>query len=95
MVYGEHLVVKVYNLGIKPAQNVLVRVTDARSGQPVMAGEQRIARIDPPLDMAPKYVGVEFKNINANSYGHLIIEVDPGHEIDDMNPYNNRVELSY
>jgi hypothetical protein len=95
LVYDEHLVVKVYNLGTKPAQNVLVRVTDARSGQPVMAGEQRIVKIDPPLDMVPKYVGVEFKNINANAYGHLIIEVDPGHEIDDLNPYNNRVELRF
>jgi len=92
-VYGEHLVVRVHNLGTKPVENLLVRVCDGRSGQPVVMGEQRIKRIDAPLDLKAKYKGVEFKNINCNVYDHIIVEIDPDKEIDDLNRHNNRFVL--
>lgn len=95
LVYGEHLVVRVHNLGNKPVENLLVRVRDARSSLAVVMGEQRIDRIEAPLDLKPKVRGVEFKNINANTYGKILIELDPEGEINDLNRYNNRVELRY
>jgi len=94
-VYTEHLVVHVYNNGTKPVENLLVRVRDGKSGLVVASGEQVIDRIEAPLDMKPKQKGVEFKNINANTYGSILIEIDPEGKIDDLNPYNNRVELKY
>ena len=94
-VYTEHLVVHVYNNGTKPVENLTVRVRDGRSGKVVISGEQVIPRIDAPLDMKPKQKAVEFKNINANTYGSIIIEIDPENKIDDLNRYNNRVELKY
>ena len=95
LVYGEHLVVRVHNIGRKPVKNVLVRVRDARSGQVVVTGEQRIALIEAPLDLKPKMQAVEFKNINANTYGGIIIEVDPDNELPDLNRHNNRIVLTY
>jgi hypothetical protein len=95
LVYGEHLVVKVHNLGRKAVENVLVRVRDGRSGRIVVTGEQRVGRIDPPLDGKPRHKGVEFKNINANTCGSIIVEVDPDNEVPDFNRKNNRLELKY
>ncbi|MBI4025988.1 MAG: hypothetical protein HY360_13465 [Verrucomicrobia bacterium] len=94
-VYTEHLVVHVYNNGTKPVENLLVRVRDGRSGRVVVSGEQMIARIDAPLDFKPRQKAVEFKNINANTCGSIIIEIDPENKIDDLNRYNNRVVLTY
>ncbi len=95
LVYGEHLVVKVHNIGRKPVENLLVRVRDGRSGRVVVSGEQRIARIDPPLDLKPRVVGVEFKNINAATCGSILVEIDPDRECPDLNRHNNRLELRY
>ena len=95
LVYGEHLVVRVHNLGSKPIEDCLVRVRDGRSGTIVVNGEKLTGRIEAPLDFKPKHKGVEFKNINANTYGSIIIEVDPDRKIDDLNPFNNRVVLEY
>ena len=95
LVYGEHLVVKVHNLGTKPVENVLVRVRDGRSGEVVVMGEKRIDRIEPPLDLKAKHKGVEFKNINCNIYESIIVEIDPDNELDDFNRHNNRVVLTY
>ncbi len=95
LVYDEHLVVKVYNLGTQPAENVRVRVCDGRSGQVVLRGEQVIDRIDAPLDFQPRYRAVEFKNINANTLGSIIIEVDPEGQTPDLNRDNNRYELRF
>jgi hypothetical protein len=94
-VYEEHLVVHVYNNGTKPVENLLVRVRDGRSGRVVLSGEQVIERIEAPLDLKPKQKAVEFKNINANTYGSIVIEIDPENRIDDLNRYNNRVALRY
>ncbi len=95
MVYFDHFVVRVYNLGNQPVRNLLVRVTDRRSGRRIVMGEQRIELIEPPLDFKPKHRTVEFKNFNAHTYDGVIVEIDPEHEIDDLNPFNNRVEFRY
>ena len=95
LVYGEHLVVRVHNIGRKPIENLLVRVRDGRSGQVVVTGEQTIDRIEAPLDLKPKIKTVEFKNINANTYGSIIIEVDPENRVEDLNRHNNRIVLTY
>jgi hypothetical protein len=94
-VYGEHLVVHVYNLGSKPIENLTVRVRDGKSGKVVIEGEQVIKHLDAPLDFKPKEQGVEFKNINANTYESIIVELDPDGKIDDLNRFNNRVVLDY
>jgi hypothetical protein len=95
LVYGDHLVVKVYNNGNRPAEDVLVRVRDARSGEIIPGGEQRTGRIEAPLDLRPRLKTVEFKNVNANSYGGLVIELDPERRVDDLNRHNNTVVLNY
>lgn len=33
--------------------------------------------------------------MNANTSGSIIIEIHPDGKIDDLNRYNNRVELKY
>jgi hypothetical protein len=93
VVYNRHLVVKVHNLGTRPAENVLVRVRDAASGEIIPMGEQRIARIDAPLGFQPRYGFVQFDNIYAVARG-VIIEIDPEGGIDDLNPLNNRLTLT-
>lgn len=95
LVYGEHLVVKVYNLGTRPVENLVVRVRDGRSGAVLPMGEQVIEKIEAPLDLKPKYKAVEVKNVNCNTYGRIIVELDPSGKIDDLNPYNNRVVIEY
>jgi hypothetical protein len=95
LVYGGHLVVHVYNNGLKPVDDVLVRVIDARSGQIVVSGEQRTGPIPAPLDLLPQYVTVEFKNIDASVWDDMIIQIDPEQKIDDFTRYNNSVRLSH
>ena len=95
LVYGDQLVVKVYNNGTRPVDDVLVRVRDARSGEIISGGEQSTGPIEAPLDLKPRLKTVEFKNVNANTYGGLIIEIDPDHRIDDFNRHNNSVVLNY
>jgi hypothetical protein len=95
LVYGDHLVVKVYNNGRKPVDDVLVRVRDGRSGAIVINGEKHTGRIEAPVDLKPRFKTVEFKNINCNTWGRILIEVDPDKKIDDMNRHNNRVALKY
>lgn len=91
-VYNRHLVIKVYNLGTQPAEDVLVRVRDLASGEVLPMGEQRIDVIEAPLDFEPRYRTVQIDNFYTMARG-VIIEVDPDGEIDELNPYNNRVVL--
>jgi hypothetical protein len=95
LVYGDQLVVRVYNNGTRPVEDVLVRVRDGRSGEIMPGGEQHTGPIAAPLDLQPRLKTTEFKNVNANSYGRLIIEIDPERQIDDMNRHNNTVVLDY
>lgn len=91
--YGEHLQVTVHNLGNKPVENLLVRISSARSGN--MLFEKRIPHIDAPLDFKPRTAMIELQNVNAVTDGRVIVELDPNHEIDDLNPFNNRVVFTY
>jgi hypothetical protein len=95
LVYGDHLVVKVYNNGVRPVEDVLVRVRDGRSGEIIPGGEQHTGPIEAPLDLKPRLKTVEFKNVNANSYGRLLVEIDPERRVDDLNRHNNSVVLDY
>lgn len=93
IVYNRHLVVKVHNLGSAPAENVLVRIRDASTGAVVPMGEQRIDLIKAPVDFRPRFGTVQIDNIYSMAQG-VIIEVDPDGEIDDLNPFNNRLVLT-
>jgi hypothetical protein len=95
LVYDDHLVVRVYNNGTKPVENVLVRVRDMKSGKVIGRGEQRIGRIDAPVDMKPRFKAVEFLNVSANVQGGVIVEIDPEREVEDLNRHNNRVEVRF
>ena len=95
VVYDDHLVVRVFNNGTQPAENVLVRVRDGASGKILPRGEQRIARIEAPLDLHPRSAAIEVKNISPHVLNSIIVEVDPEHEIDDLNPFNNVVKITY
>ena len=95
LVYGDHLVVRVYNNGTRPIPDCLVRVRDGRSGKVVVNGEKRTGVIEAPIDLRSRFRTVEFKNINCSTYGRIIIELDPDNEIDDLNRYNNRVDFDY
>lgn len=96
MVYSEHQVVYVYNLGRTAVENVLVRARDLHSGEIIVNGEKRIARIEAANDLSePQYGTVEFKNINANILKGVIIEVDPDDAIEELIPFNNRVIVKY
>jgi hypothetical protein len=93
LVYGDHLVVNVYNNGRQPVTDVLVRVRDAHSGEIVINGEKRTGPIEAPLDLQPRFKMVEFKNVNGWVWDRLIVELDPDGAADDFNRHNNRVEL--
>jgi hypothetical protein len=92
-VYGGHLVVHVYNNGTKPVEDVLVRVRDVRSGAIVINGEQHTGPIEAPLDLRPRFKQVEFKNITANTWRKIIVEIDPEKKVDDLTRHNNTVEF--
>jgi hypothetical protein len=91
--YGEHLQAKVYNIGSRPVENLLVRLTDGRSGRVI--GERRVKHIDAAVDFDPKTVMIEYQNVNSIAHGSIIIELDPDHEIDDLNRFNNRIVFEY
>lgn len=91
VVYARHLIVKVHNLGTLPAESVTVRVRDARTNAVIPRGEQTIERIAPALDFQPSYQAVQFDDIYAITRG-IIVEVES--ETPDLNPWNNRVELT-
>src|SRR6185503_15755099 len=93
LVFNEHLIVPVHNIGSKPAEKVLVRVRDGRSGKTI--GEKTIAHLDPPTNFKPSHNSVEFLNFNCITDGSIVVEIDPEHAIDDLNRYNNRVEYKY
>ncbi len=95
LIYDDHLVVRVYNNGTKPVENLLVKVRDLKSGKVIGRGEQRIANIPAPLDMKPQHKSVEFLNITPNVMGGVIVEIDPEKEVDDFNRHNNVVELRF
>ena len=95
LVYGEHLVVRVYNIGARPVKDCVVRVRDGRSGELVVMGEKRTGPLGAPVNQEPQSRGVEFKNINCSIYGSLIVEVDPDRELDDADRNNNRFVLEY
>lgn len=91
--YGDHLHVTVHNVGVKPVENLVVRVSDGWTG--AVIGERTIARIDPPLDLMPRTELIEITNANAVSKRSLIIELDPDRKHPDLNRHNNRVEYFY
>jgi hypothetical protein len=95
LVYGGHLVVNVYNNGTKPVEDVLVRVRDGRTGRVVTGGERRTGPIEAPLDLKPRFKMVEFKNIDANTWDSIIVEIDPEQQVDDFNRHNNQATLVY
>ncbi|MHC4884386.1 MAG: hypothetical protein ACYTGH_04800 [Planctomycetota bacterium] len=95
LVYGDHLVVKVYNNGLRPVKDLLVRVCDAKTGRVVANGEKRIAEIEAPTDLVPRWKRVEFKNINCNTWGAFSIEIDPEKKAEDRTRLNNKVLFKY
>lgn len=95
LLYGDHLVVNVYNNGTQPVDDVVVRVRDKRTGHVVINGEKRTGPIEAPLDLTPRFKMVEFKNINCNAWDTIVIEIDPDNLIDDFNRHNNRVEMKF
>jgi len=95
LVYGAHLMVKVYNNGTKPVKDVLVRVRDIRTGEIVINGDVRTGPIEAPLDFQPRYKAAEFKNLEASTWGGFTVEIDPDHEIDDLTRHNNFVRIRY
>lgn len=95
LLYGDHLVVTVYNNGTQPVDDCLVRVRDGLTGNVVINGEKHTGPIEAPLDLTPRKVMVEFKNINCNAHDRIIIELDPENEVDDFNRHNNRVDLDF
>ncbi len=95
LVYGEHLVVRVYNNGTRPVDDVLVRVRDGRTGRVVINGEKHTGPIEAPLDLKPRFKTVEVKNIDGNAWSRIVVEIDPEKKIDDLNRHNNRAVLNY
>jgi len=95
LVYGDHLVVRVYNIGGKRVADALVRATDPRSGELVANGEKHTGPIEAPVNRKPRYRTVEFKNIDCHTYGRVVIEVDPEKKAEDIDRKNNRVALDY
>lgn len=93
LVYGEHLVVRVYNNGRKPVDNVVVHARDVRSGELLVSGVKHTGPIAAPLDLEPRFKTVEFKNVNA--WDRIIIEIDPDKKIDDLTRHNNRVDFDF
>ena len=92
VVFNRHLIVNVHNIGAAPAESVQVRVRDAASGKIIPTGEQVIERIEAPTDFEPRSAMLQLDNVYATARG-MIVEVDPENEIDELNPYNNRVVL--
>jgi len=92
--YGEHLQVKVFNLGPVPAENVLVRISDPSTGN--VLDETRIDRI-PPFKGGFKlpWKIVQFQNVNCVTRGGVAVEADPKGEIEDFNRHNNRAVFRY
>jgi len=91
--YGDHLHIRVHNVGTRPVKDLVVRVTDGHSGR--VLGERRIPSIEAPLDLRPRTELIEITNVNAVSKGATIVELDPDGEHPDLNRHNNRAQFVY
>ena len=79
--------VTVHNLGNSAAANCLVRVVST-SGK--TCADQRIAKLDAPLDLVPRTQTVTFADLPD---GDLTVVLDPDGQIPELNEANNTVPL--
>lgn len=75
----------IHNIGSKPASNV--KVVLQRGGKEITA--QKIAKIEPPLDLLPKTVALTFEQVKKGD--ELVI--DPDNNLPEITKYNNRLSL--
>ena len=80
--------VTVHNLGNSPVANVVVRLTDAAGGG---LAEQRIGRLDAPVDLMPRTARVTFSGPGVARAAAVVL--DPGNAIAELNEMNNTVHL--
>src|SRR5690606_2686117 len=68
--------VTVHNVGVKPVENLVVRVTNARGE---LITEQTIDRIEAPLDLRERVAVIVIPNEQSRTEGALTITLDPDH----------------
>ena len=88
-----HATIMIHNIGLAPAENVVVRLVDARTG--VTMVQQTIPRLDPPLDLKPRFVRLQFLNVDTAPNGRVRVQVDPGNKIAEADERNNSVEFAF
>jgi len=86
-----HATVVVHNIGLAPAENILVRLVDAATGD--LVSEQTIPRIEAPLDLNPRSVRLQFVNVDTAPHGRVRAIVDPENRIPEADEHNNVVEF--
>jgi len=88
-----HATVVVHNVGLAAADNVLVRLVDARTGAAM--DEKRIPRLEAPLDLAPRALRLQFFNVDTAPHGRVRILVDPDNGIAESDEHNNTAEFAF
>jgi len=88
-----HASIAIHNLGLAAAENVVVRLVDAKTGA-VMA-ERTVATIEAPHDLEPRKVNMEFVNVDTAPHGRVRVLVDPDNRIDETDEHNNTAEFAF
>jgi len=85
--------VKVHNIGIRPADNIVVQVRDVETG--VVIAEKTIPHLDAPLDLKPRTESIEFQNLDAQARRSVEVILDPQNKLEDLTRLNNRVVFRF
>jgi len=88
-----HATITVHNVGLAPAQGIVVRLVDAVTG--TRMDEKTLARIDAPLDLKPRAERLQFFNVDTAPHGRVRVLVDPENAIDEADEHNNVAEFAF
>ncbi|MFQ5808143.1 MAG: LamG-like jellyroll fold domain-containing protein [Armatimonadota bacterium] len=88
-----HANVVLHNIGLAPAEDVLIRLVDATTGEALV--EQTIPRLEAPLDLEPRFARLQFVNVDTAPHGRVRVLVDPENNVAERDERNNTVEFSF
>jgi hypothetical protein len=83
----------VHNIGIRPADNIVVQVRDVETG--AVIGEKIVKHLEAPLDLKARTEGIAFENLDAKARRPVEVALDPQEKIDDLTRLNNRLVFRF
>lgn len=87
------ITIPVHNIGIKKAEQVVVRLVRLSNGESETVAEKTIPLLEAPLDLEPKIETINFELDKNESRGHFAIVIDPENTIHEITRRNNKIDI--